>query len=166
MRKPTEILSDEHKNILKVVSMLDQECDSLERKTIDRDFFEKVIDFIKNYADRFHHAKEEDILFEEMNRVENLHCNPVQQMLLEHNMGREFVRGMETSLNKNDKKELERNARGYIRLIQEHIFKEDNILYPMADEGLDKKVQDLMIKRFKEAEEKNKKSYSIRGFKL
>ena len=42
--------------------MLSEECDSLEEKAIDRDFFERVIDFIRNYADRFHHAKEEDIL--------------------------------------------------------------------------------------------------------
>jgi hemerythrin-like domain-containing protein len=169
MSKSTKILSDEHKNILKVVDLLEKECDSLNQKPIDRDFFEKVIDFIRNYADKFHHAKEENILFKEFCKsAENgeLHCNPVDQMLMEHDMGREFVKGMEIGLNKNDKEELGRNAKGYIGLIREHIFKEDNILYPMADESLSKSVQDSMEKEFKKIEEQNKRKYSIRGLKI
>ena len=164
--KPTKILSDEHKNILKIVNILADECKSLEQKAIDKDFFEKVIDFIRNYADKFHHAKEEEILFKEFCKSAKngeIHCNPVEQMLIEHDMGRQFVKGMESALSRNDKKGLIENARGYIGLIQEHIFKEDNILYPMADESLSKSVQDSMEKKFKKIEEKNKRKYSIRG---
>jgi hemerythrin-like domain-containing protein len=167
--KSTKILSDEHQNILKVVDLLEKECDSLKQKEIDKDFFEKVIDFIRNYADKFHHAKEENILFKEFCKsAENgeLHCNPVDQMLIEHDIGREFVKGMEISLSKNNKEELGRNARGYIGLIREHIFKEDNILYPMADESLNKSVQDSMEKEFKKIEEQNKRKYSIRGINI
>ena len=112
MIKPTKLLSDEHKTILKAVEMLEEECNSLKEKNIDKDFFIKVIDFIRNYADKFHHAKEEDILFKEMCKPNvEMHCNPVEQMLHEHNLGRNFVKNMELSLNKNDKNELVRNAR-------------------------------------------------------
>jgi hemerythrin-like domain-containing protein len=78
MKKPTKILSDEHLNILKVIEALSQECDSIDsRKELDKDFFKNAIFFIRNYADRFHHAKEEDILFKELckDSVE-MHCNP------------------------------------------------------------------------------------------
>ena len=113
--KPTKILSDEHKNILKIVNILADECKSLEQKAIDKDFFEKVIDFIRNYADKFHHAKEEEILFKEFCKSAKngeIHCNPVEQMLIEHDMGRQFVKGMESALSRNDKKGLIENARG------------------------------------------------------
>ncbi len=163
--KPTKLLTDEHKNILKVVDILSEECDSPE-KNIDKNFFTKVIDFIRNYADKFHHAKEEDILFKEFCKSENIHCNPTEQMLYEHKLGREFVKGMEDSLNKGDREGIIRNARGYIELIREHIFKEDNILYPMVDEALGKSVQDSMEKQFAQIGQEKKRKYEIRGFKL
>jgi len=64
MQKPTEILTSEHKNILKVIDTILAKCGELESGAeIDKDFFTKAIDFIKNYADRFHHAKEDNILY-------------------------------------------------------------------------------------------------------
>ena len=145
--KTSKILSDEHKNILKVIEFLEEECCSIENgKEIDKEFFEKIIDFIKNYADGFHHAKEEDILFKEMDKNQReLHCNPIEQMLYEHDLGRGYVKGMEWGVKENNKD----NTRGYCRLLREHIYKEDNVLYPLADEALNKKVQDLMLEKFK-----------------
>ena len=154
MKKPTKILSDEHKNILKFIDILDKKCDDAEEcKGIDKEFFKKAIEFIRNYADKFHHAKEEDILFKELCSDEvELHCNPVEQMLHEHELGRGFVKGMEAALNKDDKEKIIENARGYIQLLQEHIFKEDNILYPMADSALSEKVQKLILEKFEKRE--------------
>ena len=89
--KPTKILSEEHKNIIKIIEALNKECDSLESgKPLDKEFFIKAVDFIKNYADKFHHAKEEDILFKEFNKSQS-HCNPTEQMLYEHDLGRNFI---------------------------------------------------------------------------
>ena len=157
--KPTDILSDEHKKILKVADALNKECLLIDKgKNIDKNFFEKAIDFIRNYADKFHHAKEEDILFVELNKPGVMeHCNPVSQMLYEHDIGRGFVKGVIEALNKSDRKKIVENARGYVQLIQEHIWKEDNILYPMANEGLISKMQELILKKFKEAENKKLK---------
>src|SRR3989339_54737 len=100
----SEILSKEHEYILKVVDALELEITQLKNKNINATFFAKIIDFIRNYADKFHHEKEENKLIE--------------------------------------------GARNYIRLIREHIFKENNILYPMADEALSKKVQKTMLEKF------------------
>jgi len=56
-----KILSDEHQNILKITNALLKECDSLQSENeIDKDFLKKAIDFIKGYADKLHHAKEEN----------------------------------------------------------------------------------------------------------
>ncbi len=155
---PIEILKKEHQDILAVIKALEMECSSIAAGgKINKSFFQQAIYFIRNYADKFHHAKEEDILFFELCKdqtQEKMHCNPVQQMLVEHDSGRQFVKAMEEGLENNDKNRLMENARGYANLLREHIFKEDNILYPMADEVLDKAEQERIKKRFAEAEAK------------
>ena len=155
----TQILSDEHKNILKFIEALDKEAEKLEQgKEINKEFFIKAIDFIRNYADKFHHAKEEDILFKEFSKKAEegcLHCNPVEQMLFEHEEGRKFVKGMSEALEEKNKAKLNENAKGYVNLLKEHIFKEDNILYPMADEVLGKQEKAMLVK-FKQVEIKKK----------
>jgi len=150
MKKPTTILSDEHKNILKVIDSVLKQCGEIEKgKDIDKKFFGKAIDFIKNYADKFHHSKEEDILFLELNKDGVLeHCNPIGQMLHEHSLGRGFVKGLSEAVEKGDKTEAVKNARGYCELLQEHIFKEDNILYPMADTALKEEMQKSIAEKF------------------
>lgn len=80
MSKTTKILNEEHQNILKVIEALSNECDSLEAgKEINSSFFKRAIKFIRNYADKVHHAKEEDILFIKLcdDGVE-MHCNPTE----------------------------------------------------------------------------------------
>lgn len=131
-----------------------KECDILElENNFDKAFFTKAVDFIRNYADKFHHAKEEDILFVELCKdTVQMHCNPTSQMLFEHDLGRNFVKNMEEGLEGNDSKKVAENARGYAQMIQEHIFKEDSILYPMADEVLSAEIQESMLDRFKQVE--------------
>lgn len=158
MSTVTKILSDEHKNILKVIDALSTECDNLESGgKINKDFFEKTIDFIRNYADKFHHAKEENILFVELNKDETqMHCNPTQQMLYEHDLGRKFVKELEKGVAENNKVKIIKNGRGYAELLREHIAKEDNVLYPMADEALNNKKQKLILDKFKKIKQDKK----------
>src|SRR3989338_2077730 len=164
---PTKILSYEHKNILRVIDALLKECFALESgKEIDKDFFKKAIEFIRGYADKFHHAKEEDILFVELSKDGvQMHCNPTPQMLHEHELGRNFIGELEAEIGKNDKNKVIESARGYANLLKDHIFKEDNILYPMADEALSQEAQKIMADRFEKVEqnfvEANKKYTSF-----
>lgn len=155
MQKQTQILSGEHKNILKVISALEKECGALKlNKEINKDFFKNAIDFIRNYSDKFHHAKEEDILFVEFcKEAHKAHCNPVDQMLHEHKLGREFVKNMEEGLNRNDPKAIVENGLQYAGLLKDHIFKEDTILYPMIDEVLDEKTQQSIMERAENVEQ-------------
>ena len=154
MNKPTKILSDEHQNILKVIDTLERECNALESGSkLEKPFFEKAVDFIQNYADKFHHAKEEDILFIEICKDSvQMHCNPTQQMLHEHELGRNFVKGLIEGLSEENTKKIIENTRGYAVILREHIYKEDNILYPMADEALPKEIKEYISERFHKAE--------------
>ena len=86
-------------------------------------FYLDAVDFIRNYADRFHHAKEEDVLFVAL--VENgmpREHSPVAAMLMEHDQGRAFVKAMEEATlaalagKRGQEKIIAENARGYIEL--------------------------------------------------
>ena len=148
MKDVTSMLSEEHQLILKAIDVILKECKQLdEGQELEKSFFENAIDFIKNYADKFHHAKEEDILFEKLNSdTVQMHCNPIPQMLYEHDTGRDFVKGMERGLEETDKKTVIENARGYSYLLKDHIMKEDNILYPIAEEALNDEQKDAILK--------------------
>ena len=154
MTTALQILSKEHQHILKVITTLTKECDNLQTKQeLNEQFFRQAIEFIRNYADKFHHAKEEDLLFKEFCKDESkMHCNPTPQMLHEHELGRDFVQALEQSLNNKDIPSIIKNSQGYANLLQEHIFKEDNILYPMIDEALNDHTKNNLLKQFKQIE--------------
>lgn len=154
MKTALQILSGEHQNILKVIDALLKECASLEKgEEVNKSFFREATDFVKGYADKFHHAKEEDILFVELCKNEaQMHCNPTQQMLHEHSLGRNFIKELEKGVEENNKDKIIENARGYAYLLKDHIFKEDNILYPMADESLGPSIKNDILNKFKQTE--------------
>lgn len=163
MTKQTEILQDEHKIILKVVGVLEKKCLSLkDNEEIDQEFFLKAIEFIRNYADKFHHAKEENILFVEFNKKANsTRCNPVEQMLREHEEGREYVGNMEKGLKNDDVDIIAENGLRYSELLKNHIMKEDSILYPMMDEVFDEKTQEMVTEQAEKIEkEKFEKEFT------
>ncbi len=145
-------LSEEHQNILKVIDGVLKECDEIERgKDFDQGYFAEVIDFIKNYADGYHHAKEEDILFKSMlEDGENMHCNPIPVMLHEHDEGRRYIKNLEEGIANADNEQILTNARGYCFLLQDHIYKEDNILYPMAEEALSEEQKEVIQTKYKQ----------------
>ena len=127
----TENLMKEHQLILKYIDLMERYAE-LGLKDLNAsvlvekaDYF---IQFIHEFADHFHHAKEEDILFRYLEVPGVLtHCNPVPQMLSEHNKAREFVRNMENAIQTKELNELVANAGEYASLLREHIYKEDNI---------------------------------------
>jgi hemerythrin-like domain-containing protein len=157
MKNITSVLSDEHQNILKVIESMLSTCEKIEAgDEIDPVYFENAVAFIKNYADTYHHAKEEEILFKAMlNNVNGMHCNPIPVMLYEHDEGRSFVKGLETGLENNNKQEILDNARGYCYLLKDHIYKEDNVLYPMAEEALNDEQKDTVQQLYDEVNAKN-----------
>ena len=152
--KATSILSEEHKNLSKVIEAISAECDRVESSNqLNKEFFEKTVFFIVNYADKSHHAKEEEILFPELKKDDvQMHCDPVPQMLYEHDEGRLFVKELSRGVEEGDISVVLKNARAYVDLIRDHIYKEDNILYPMADEALNDDAQKFMLAQFDEAE--------------
>lgn len=158
--RPTEQLIEEHKAIKSMLSILDSVCNKLESKEeINPEDLEQILDFIKTFADKYHHEKEEYLLFPAMEKAGiPREGGPIAVMLMEHNVGRDFVKRMSEAVAKyqdgihNGSQEIIENARGYISLLTPHIEKEDNILYPMADIHLSENQQAELLEKFEKVE--------------
>jgi len=158
---PTEQLKEEHEAIkltLKVIEKISQKIDAGEK--IDPKHLDMILEFIKVFADKCHHGKEEDVLFPAMIAAGiPREGGPVGVMLHEHEVGRGFVRRMSDGIKrykKGDRSALgtfASNARGYTELLARHIYKEDNILYPMADSHVPEMRQSEMMEEFEKIEQ-------------
>ena len=139
-----DILMQEHRVIEKVLNALESAADRLEAgETVHMDFFLKAADFIRNYADGTHHQKEEGILFTSLEgHGFPKDADPVSVFMDEHVEGRRLTKGMvecaeRISAGDNSaKSQLASHARDYVALLREHIQKEDNVLFPIADDVL------------------------------
>ncbi len=138
----TNILMDEHKVIERVIAVLEAAASQLSAgQTIRPGFFIDASDFIKGFADGCHHKKEEGVLFPAMESAGvPKDGGPIGAMLSDHEAGRRFNRNMRAAAERlaaGDKSagaEIESNALGYVRLLRQHIMKENMVLFPMADQ--------------------------------
>ncbi|MBI2847771.1 MAG: hemerythrin domain-containing protein [Chloroflexi bacterium] len=154
-------LKEEHtiiKLVLQILEKVSQKLDAGEK--VDPKHLAQIVDFIRVFADRCHHGKEEDVLFPELEAAGIPRTGgPVGVMLTEHDTGRGYVRGMaeastryETG-NHQAAASFAKNARGYINLLTQHIDKEDNILYPMGDARFSAEKQQEILVRFERIED-------------
>ena len=92
----TQQLKDEHEGILLMLRILDKIAAKIEAKgSVDPHHLERIVEFLQVFADRCHHGKEEDLLFPEMEKAGiPREKGPIGVMLMEHDQGRAYVRGM------------------------------------------------------------------------
>jgi hemerythrin-like domain-containing protein len=102
-------------------------------------FFLDAAEFIRGFADGCHHRKEEHVLFTTMSQHGVLvDGGPIGVMLNEHELGRKFTREMRAGAERwaagdpVGSDAVVTAARNYVRLLQQHIAKEDQILFPLA----------------------------------
>ena len=158
--RPTEQLKEEHKAIKLMLRILDRVCEKLESgEEVNLEHLEKIVEFIKVFADKCHHGKEEDLLFPAMEEAGiPKEGGPIGVMLTEHNLGRNYVKDLSDAVTKykaGDRQvasKIVENARNYVGLLTPHINKEDNILYMMADMHLSKERQEKLLEEFEKVE--------------
>jgi len=158
--KATDILSSEHRVIERVIAALEIAADRLEAgQPVRVEFFLDAADFIKGFADGCHHLKEEGVLFPAMtaNGLPQ-QGGPVAVMLMEHEQGRVFTRGMRAAAERLQAgesaatAEVLANARGYAALLRQHILKEDRVLFPMAGQVIPAEQHETIFERFETVE--------------
>jgi hemerythrin-like domain-containing protein len=156
MKTATKDLENDHVYILRLIDVMEKmvmDC------TTDAADMEMVVNLIRQYADGFHHAKEEDLLFPMLlQRGFSNEQGPVSVMLHDHEEGRKFVKGMFVGIEKYKQgddsvlPEIYRNMQGYIDLLRAHIGKENNVLFKMADRVLSSDDQEELLNKFAQVE--------------
>jgi hemerythrin-like domain-containing protein len=138
----TASLRRDHELIEKVIKAMDATIQLLnENKKIPESILLPVIDFSKNFTDVCHHSKEENSLFpalEQAGMPKNM--GPIAMMLMDHERSREIGANMETSakeyLSSGDSTKLISDMQQYVEHITEHLWKENNRLFMMAEARL------------------------------
>ena len=147
---------EEHRLIERVLDALETAASALDRRQPVRPgFFLEAADFIAGFADGCHHHKEEGVLFDAI-VASGLPADegPIPVMLMEHEQGRAFTRGMRDAARRlgagdaGAARQVVANARGYVALLRDHIMKEDEVLFPLADELLTPDRHEEVLKGF------------------
>lgn len=158
-----ELMMEEHNNIKVMLKIVRKACYSiLEGEEVNYDDFNKIISFIRNYADSHHHKKEEIMLFNRMVDEIGETAEKVVKygMLVEHDLGRLYVTSLSEALEKfksgNNEAKLDiiANAVSYTNLLERHIHKEDNIIYKFAQRELKEDTINLINNECNEFEDK------------
>jgi len=153
----TTVLRSEHDNILAMIACLTSACKAAgEVDGFDAGTFREGLEFIRNYADAWHHAKEEDLLFPALEAAGMpRRGGPIAVMLNEHELGRTYVGQIANNLEaagNGDQMALQTVLRftlAYADLLTQHIQKENNILFDMADQVLPPEEQARLQQEYK-----------------
>lgn len=149
----TKTLRSEHDHILAMIACLRAACEAAESSDqFDAETFQAGLDFIRNYADAWHHAKEEDHLFPALEAAGMPRDGgPIAVMLREHVMGRSYAQKMVENLERAINGDVAAQstvlnyALAYANLLTGHIQKENGILFDMADQLLLQEDQARLI---------------------
>jgi len=157
--KATEQLKNEHEGVLlmlRILGELSRQLASAGR--LQTEDLESIIEFLRIFVDRCHHGKEEELLFPALVQVGIPQDGPITVMLSEHETGRRYVRLMTDAFERYRLKDASaaaaiiQNAEDYIALLADHIDKENNILFAMADERLAPETQEELLEGFERIE--------------
>jgi hemerythrin-like domain-containing protein len=140
---------DEHRWIKRLLALIPDMVSEIRTSAeMDSDLLLATVDFIRGYADRFHHMKEEDILFDYTDREAEI----VRIILQDHDRARGFVQAAVQAIEDGNRSALCANLISYRELLTEHITKEDEILYPYIDRELNTSQVGEIFRRFEEVE--------------
>jgi hemerythrin-like domain-containing protein len=156
MTKATQNLENDHVHILRLLQVMEKITETI---VPDIEHLEMIVKVIREFADGLHHAKEEQFLFPMMVRKGfSNQSGPVAVMLHEHVEGRNFVTAMAENIALYKKGEsgalklIYSNMLGYAGLLKNHINKENNVLFRMADKAFTLDEQETMLLDFEKVE--------------
>lgn len=137
---PIEILEGEHRVIEKVAAGMPGMADTIDAgQEPDIPVLEGTIEFLRSFADRRHHGKEEQLLFPALARrgVPAQGC-PIGGLTKEHEKGRAMVAEFADAIaayetgEPSAKPRLSASLRALADFYTNHIWKEDQLLFPLA----------------------------------
>jgi hemerythrin-like domain-containing protein len=155
--KPRGPLMIEHRLIEKMLKIANKEIDIIRKdRKVNSIFINTIVDFIRTYADRTHHGKEEDILFKELEKkkLKPDDKKVMQELINEHIHARKIV-GEIVEANdryiKGDKSVIDiiiEKVQYLVNFYPEHIDKEDKIFFPNTEKYFSSTELENMLNNF------------------
>jgi len=154
MVMPIGPLMIEHRLIDRMLALMRKEIERLEKEnTSNLDFIDTAVDFIRKYADRCHHGKEEDILFRELKKkdMEIEHKRTMEELIEEHKWARETTAKLVAAKmefikdSHRDKKSIVDYMKQLVEFYPKHIEKEDKRFFRPIMKYFSQKEQDALL---------------------
>mgnify|MGYP006118553227 CR=1 FL=1 len=159
----TESLRKDHKLIEKVLQALGVTIKLLkDGKQIPAQILLPTIDFTQNFTDVCHHGKEEEALFPALEKAGMpTNMGPIRMMIVDHQRTKVIAEKIEEASKKyletTDSIDLIFALEVYVKHVTEHLWKENNRLFMMAEarlnhvaKDIDKNLEDVEEKKLKE----------------
>lgn len=153
----------EHRLIERMIAVVDRMLSKIEKEEkADPVLIDTAVDFIRTYADRTHHGKEEDILFRDLKerKLSKEDQRLMNDLIEEHALGRKTTMNIINANNRyrsGDTEALSEIASGLRLLIgfyPKHIEKEDKIFFPAARQYFSDSEDQAMLDEFREFDRK------------
>lgn len=159
---PIETVSNEHGLLRQFCDNLDMACAKIAEGTRpSRAFFEKSLAVARQFADGYHHFKEEHILFVQLAQKQRGKIDAQLGALRnQHERSRELVTTMAAALDgyeaevEADTEQLVEAAKEYSQLLRDHIHREDHVFLPQAQNVLTKSELEVIKREFDAQREK------------
>jgi hemerythrin-like domain-containing protein len=161
--QPRGQLMIEHRLIERMISLIDKEVIKIEKNnSVNHVFVDTAVDFIRTYADRLHHGKEEGILFRDLSKkkLSDNDAIVMNELIQEHAVGRTTTAQLAQSAavyQRGDKTALPlitRHLRKFVDFYPQHIEKEDKLFFPSSMTYFSEPEQQSMLDEFWEFDRK------------
>ncbi len=155
--KPRGPLMIEHRLIEKMLRLASREAESIKNSgKADPVFIDTCVDFIRTYADRTHHGKEEDILFKQLaaKPLKAQDKEMMQALVEEHQLARGAVRTLVKATAAYAGGQLAamgliiEKLEWLVQFYPEHIRKEDKVFFPATEKYFQPAELDAMLDAF------------------
>ncbi|RPI35027.1 MAG: cation-binding protein [Nitrospiraceae bacterium] len=153
----------EHRLIERMIYVINRKLKLVEQtKEVDPFFLDLAVDFIRTYADRTHHGKEEDILFKklESKNLSNADRQVMNELIEEHALGRKTTKALADAnlqyRNGNDSALalITAQLRTLVGFYPKHIEKEDKVFFPASRTYMTDEEDQTMLAEFMEFDRK------------
>ena len=154
---PIGPLMAEHRIIEKMISLMENEIEKMRKyNKANPLFIDIAVDFIRMYADRTHHGKEEDILFRELKKkdLSPNHSKIMEELIEEHIWARQKVGKLVDAKNSYSKgnaeavNEIVNLMSDLTNFYPEHIKKEDKNFFIPILKYFTEEEQESMLQEF------------------
>ena len=155
MQNATDVLRQEHQTIKGALGFAEKIAAKINRgEEMPPDGVQKLMEFIRLFVEQCHHSKEEEILFPLLEKKGiPADGGPLGVMLMEHDRARTLIEEMSTATtdgtDRDSAKRWMQAAWNYSDLMHNHFYKEEEMLFRMADRVLSQEEQATVAREFK-----------------